>query len=409
MLGPGKITPAVLQEWADYTMHFFDKNKAAENEQVSSVLTAFSHPSIKNWVAMNRAALKHDDYTFEMFMQALRKNFLDPQWINQILREVIYARMSPDESFEEYANRVLAGNNLLQGTLRHLSKALLRDTLHNHLADYLSLRLDGLLMSEREHMVGIAEFEDWLLFMKRVDAAARADRLSLQQQPIPKRVFDGARNFDDHYKRPRYVQPLQDSTAHNRPFRPTGANAVSARAPGTSYLPHLTDFERDVPDIHHGCKKCRRFYVKHSGANCPNEFPDGATYQPLTTKLAEEAHKASLLQGYDPFIGVPNASAQSSMTVAAIRPWTFNRTIMSSPPPMSLPQKPARHPRPRLAHGHHTFRAGAGPLAQLPSTFPTCLPPVRSLLAQPALPTHLHQPLIPCLHMLLILLSFLRL
>ena len=36
-------------------------------------------------------------------------------------------------------------------------------------------------------------------------------------------------------------------------------------------------------------RKCRRFYVSHRGHNCPNDFPDGATYVPLSEDVAVDA------------------------------------------------------------------------------------------------------------------------
>src|SRR5260221_13898416 len=66
--------------------------------------------------------------------------------------------MNESESFEVYSNRVLSGNNLLAGTNNHLPKAILCDTIENHLADYLSLKIDSLSSSECEHMIKKAMF-----------------------------------------------------------------------------------------------------------------------------------------------------------------------------------------------------------------------------------------------------------
>ncbi len=165
-LSAGKITPAILNEWEEYTQLFFTKDKTNPEDQVSAVLSTFIHPFIKNWIAMNKDQFRQEDYTFEVFLQDLRRNFLDPQWINRILREVIYARMTESDTFESYANHVLSGNNLLAGTENHLSKAILRDTIENHLADYLSLKIDSLPSSEREHMIQLVTFDDWLIFMR---------------------------------------------------------------------------------------------------------------------------------------------------------------------------------------------------------------------------------------------------
>ena len=84
-LGPGKITLAILVKWEEFCELFFMKDKIVPTEHVISILSSFTHPSIKNWIAMNKDPLQHEDYTFGNFVQDLCKNFLDPQWINQIL------------------------------------------------------------------------------------------------------------------------------------------------------------------------------------------------------------------------------------------------------------------------------------------------------------------------------------
>jgi len=155
--------------------HFFTKDRTEPQNQVTAILSSFMHPSIKNWISMNKNDFCHKDYTFEMFVMDLHKNFLDPQWINQILWNVIYAHMAETESFESYANHILSGNNLLAGTENHLPKPILRDMIKNHLAEYLSLKIDSLPSSEREHMVQLDNLSDWLIFMRRLDNSAHAE------------------------------------------------------------------------------------------------------------------------------------------------------------------------------------------------------------------------------------------
>lgn len=46
-------------------------------------------------------------------------------------------------------------------------------------------------------------------------------------------------------------------------------------------MPKLTDEERDYLNANSGCFKCRRTNVSHRSSDCPNGFPDGATYKPL--------------------------------------------------------------------------------------------------------------------------------
>ena len=274
-LGPGKITPAILIEWEENTQHFFTKDRMDPQNQVMSILSSFTHPSIKNWIAMNKDDLRNEDYTFNMFIVDLHKNFLDPQWINQILRNVIYACMAENENFEAYANRVLSGNNLLAGTDNHLPKAILRDTIENHLAEYLSLKIDSLPSSEREHMVQIETLEDWLVFMRRLDDSARAELQRYKNLTTRKRGNDENQE-DVMIKRSRALPSTTDTTPptsqtnnrppfsttqHNHPSyqnnrRPYASGTNALPYTGRSRVPRLTDDEREILELHHGCKKC---------------------------------------------------------------------------------------------------------------------------------------------------------
>ena len=61
-------------------------------------------------------------------------------------------------------------------------------------------------------------------------------------------------------------------------------NTASASA---STLPKLTPTKRALIFDHQGCFKCRRLYVDHKGANCPNNFLPAHTYKPLTAEYVE--------------------------------------------------------------------------------------------------------------------------
>ena len=92
--------------------------------------------------------------------------------------------------------------------------------------------------------------------------------------------------------------PFQTSQIPNIPapmYRGTGANAIRPPTlpPPTTYgrkrCPPLTHAEISLLNKHKGCRKCRRFYVSHRGTDCPNDFPDGAMYTPLSEETAFEA------------------------------------------------------------------------------------------------------------------------
>ncbi len=50
--------------------------------------------------------------------------------------------------------------------------------------------------------------------------------------------------------------------------------------------PPITDAEKALLFQHDGCFKCQQFYAKHRAAECPNGFPSGQGYKPLTEVMA---------------------------------------------------------------------------------------------------------------------------
>ena len=121
----GRVTPSLLQQWEEYAIAYFNKAKMAETDKVSSVLTCWRDTKIDNFIKMNKEHFCAADFTFTKFMADIRKGFLDPLWQNNIMCNIINSRMDSKESFSSFANHVIAGNNLLDGTDIHLDAAAL--------------------------------------------------------------------------------------------------------------------------------------------------------------------------------------------------------------------------------------------------------------------------------------------
>ena len=69
----------------------------------------------------------------------------------------------------------------------------------------------------------------------------------------------------------------------------TAINPSAARTPNR--LPTLNATERALLMEHEGCFKCRRFYMSHKSADCPDGFPDKSSYTTLTEADALNAKK----------------------------------------------------------------------------------------------------------------------
>ena len=71
------------------------------------------------------------------------------------------------------------------------------------------------------------------------------------------------------------------SATTDKPFAGTKGKTFDA----TKALLKLMEVERSLLFDNEGCLKCRRFFVKHRSSNCPNGFPSGLNYKPLTTGM----------------------------------------------------------------------------------------------------------------------------
>ena len=121
-------------------------------------------------------------------------------------------------------------------------------------------------------------------------------------------------------------------------YRGTGANSIrpapfasapnsyfSASTSGRKCCPPLTQTEIGLLNKHKGCRKCRKFYVSHRGQNCSYDFPDGATYVPLTEEVAYEAmRKTAVASTYAP-------SAPSHDTLSAIQGTSHHHLSIAQP------------------------------------------------------------------------------
>jgi len=96
----GKLTPAIVSQWHNYALLYFDKVKMVEGDRVAAVVSCFKDLRINNWVRMNREALRAG--TFAGFLTELRRLFLDPQWKNALLKNIVNARMTSSESFSDF-------------------------------------------------------------------------------------------------------------------------------------------------------------------------------------------------------------------------------------------------------------------------------------------------------------------
>ena len=83
--------------------------------------------------------------------------------------------MSDTESFIEYANCVMQGNNLLISTPSHLEPKELHAKLEVNMTGYLAEKLAHLWPTDKDHIAAIEIFEDWYDEICVIDREANAD------------------------------------------------------------------------------------------------------------------------------------------------------------------------------------------------------------------------------------------
>src|SRR6202522_1756321 len=348
---PGRVTPALLLQWEEHAMAYFDKVKTTDIDKVASILTCWKDPEIDNFIKMHKDRFRAVDFTFPMFITKICKHFLDPLWENNIMRTVVNSKMINSESFSSFANRVIAGNNLLDGTTIRLDVPTLRKTLLGNMSEFLASKIDRLKASERDRLSEIVSFEEWMAEIVSIDREATSDLKRIAEMLKDDISFKHQRTDDPtpNFYRPspaENVRPLRPSQVYNvQPtqfmrnnpssshFVGTGANAVqpSSRPPNRfqKRCPPLPPSEISLLNAHKGCRKCRRFYVAQRVPTCPNGFPDGATYVPLTEEMALEAmRKVAVASTYSPF-SMPN-TASTSRNVSNDFSFTRSNTPQSS-------------------------------------------------------------------------------
>ena len=395
---PGRVTPALLLQWEELATAYFDKAKTPEADKVASVLTCWRDSEIDNFIKMNKTRFRAENFTFPLFMGEIRKRFLDPLWHNNIMRNVVNSKMDSSESFSKFANRVIAGNNLLEGTGIRLDAKALRKTLQGNMSEFLASKLDRMRSTECERLAEIESFEEWMAEIVSIDNEATSDLKRIAEMLCEEGSFKRQR-LDDDTPLPLSSAPLRPSQVPNMTpqnmYRGTGANATrpSSFTPPSLYpsgrkrCPPLTPAEVSLLNKHKGCRKCRQFYVSHRGANCPNDFPDGTDYVPLSEDLAcqamrKQAIASTFSSSSDSLPPARQSLAPNQLQIASTSSFSNAYNGFFAPPPI-----PYSTPAPSVTDN------SSAAIEELPvalaDTFPSSTPVVGAVL-----PSSMFQPFV---------------
>jgi hypothetical protein len=123
----------------------------------------------------------------------------------------------------------------------------------------------------------IVDFMKWLVDVRCLDEGIHSDCLE------PETTMKN--NHDLNHCNNSLVEPSHHSnipntaTAFSSTANPSNA-ATSSSTP--RYAPCLTELEHQLLMDNESCFKCWKLFADHQSKNCPNNFPNGVRYCPLT-------------------------------------------------------------------------------------------------------------------------------
>ena len=232
---------------------------------------------IADWAEANEAALVQLD--FSEFMEKLRGQALEKDWDRKIKLAMLASKQG-DCPFHEWAYEMQTRNALLRGRSYHFEDDTLRETLENNMDQGLELRIRRLAVA------ATVPLRDWIETVKAEDEFVSRERKEAKEMYRMERAEyrverTGMKNITNSGRTGGTDSNFGRSIGARNIGNPSG------RPTNGAVLPRLTQAERTIIYDHQGCFKCRRLYVDHKGANCPNDFPSGSSYKPLTVEYAE--------------------------------------------------------------------------------------------------------------------------
>jgi len=113
--------------------HFFlnAKELIADDKKVSKVTGGLQNSCISIYIRNNQACLH--TLNFMDFMIKLHESFLPADWDKDTLQKILAARMSLDQSFNNFCTEIMTSNNLLRDGPLYLSEDCVREQIFNNI------------------------------------------------------------------------------------------------------------------------------------------------------------------------------------------------------------------------------------------------------------------------------------
>ena len=231
ILHPGNISPAVMREFQNGCLDYFDNKHMDEDKQVRKILPGLKDPCIHDWVNTNCICIQA--LTFDEFMTEFHTVYLDEDW-EEKTRQVLLGMTQGAIPFWDYAFTIQSNNSLLNGTPLHLDKEKLCHQLEACMEERLSQKVNSKKVNK------IVDFKKWLAEVKVVDENIRANRKEFEC--IVKASCETGRHTTNalgdpsHCAKSSHTGPNTTRRPTARHMNPTGLSTMSTRV-STSPLP----------------------------------------------------------------------------------------------------------------------------------------------------------------------------
>lgn len=257
-MGEGDVDPSILWDWFTKCENFLRHKGVTGLDMVKTVAYGMGGVRAIRWLAAKGPVLAAMDW--DMYKTQMRTLFLPSDWEHTTRLEILRLRQPNAKPFFDFALEVMGKNNFLADTDSFMNDEYMREVLEAAMEQELSRECN------RENAPQIADFQEWLETVRRIDERRRA-RIEELTRELAKMNIRSA---------PATRTPFQRGTGSLPSASPTTSR------PQLSAMPKLQDGERKLLSDNGGCFKCRRFWANHVAARCTAPPLDGATYKTLT-------------------------------------------------------------------------------------------------------------------------------
>ncbi|KAG6875011.1 hypothetical protein C0993_011204, partial [Termitomyces sp. T159_Od127] len=307
VIGRGTVGPKQLDEFEYNCRRYFSHREVEEGKQVERIMYNVDVPEVRAWVRENEKELK--ELTFSVFMARLRGIVLSTDWAWEVA-QTLSTKQGEDERFMGWANNLREANDILVTMPRfHIPAEKLRDHILLHCHD--DVRREYGLGNKDECYDNIKDFNQWLRTVANIDSviAARKSQISKYiTNSLAASVKSQLKLASNSGKAGGGVTNTAGKGGG------TGAMAVGGRV----HVYPLTAEERRILNEHAGCYQCRKLYVEHRAAGCPDRGKTLTLEEYEKRKLTPEFAAAAQLEATRRNRGKINASSGGSVAVAAV-------------------------------------------------------------------------------------------